>query len=484
MLIRIFCKMDKSQTRAALAMAIVCALYPAMSSALTPSITPDITINTVGQSSQHAILGAFLSSNCNADMHLYKDKPSTGSAGSNWVSYFCTMSSSADVPASLQGKKVLYNHRLKGGSVWGVIPVGKGWNVEFMNIRYNGGSHCTQVMSGYYECTWDDSRSTAIGTLADGSIDCPQNTNNLSSSDKKTMCAPPDAGISALEPQVNGGDSTPSGWAYLTSSETESLVVGTQFGVVYGVTVTDDVYSALQQTQGTTGTPSLTKDEVTGILSGNIKGWKKLDPNLSGISSSASSAYMALCRGRAGSGVQAAQGVHFLNNPCSDSYGGSGSMSASGLSTTSYKVIENTTMTEESDCLNKGFNGGLLPSTVSRKYGAIGFFSIDNQPSATDKWKYVAIDGIEPTIENAISGKYNNVYEQTMQWKNSKSGSTKDALNMLLSASRNPMIITSAGLLGAVALPGHYDWRDPATYPTSRSTRDGNSCKSSVAMPY
>ena len=65
-------------------------------------------------------------------------------------------------------KKVLFNTRSKGGSICGVVPVGKGWNVEYMNIGYNGGSHCTLSSSKYY-CDVSTTPSTALITETDGS---------------------------------------------------------------------------------------------------------------------------------------------------------------------------------------------------------------------------------------------------------------------------------------------------------------------------
>lgn len=458
--------------------------FPQLANALAPNVVPDVVINTVGQASQSAVLGAFLSSACNGDMHIYKDSTGT-KIGENWVAYYCTLTSVSDVPASLQGRKVLFNHRIKGGNHWGVIPVGKGTNVEFMNIRYGNGTHCSLASGGQvYTCTWEDLRSSAVTAIGNGTIECPLNSSNYSSGNRKTMCVIPDAGVTAFEPGLLVGSNLPTTWTPLTNSEIASLTFKTQLGLIYGIAVTDDVYSALQVQQNTSDIPSLSRDEISAIFKGYIKGWKKLDPDLTNISSVPNTGLLALCRGATGSGTQVVQTAHFLNSPCSAGFSNTSDMVGPGSSSTTYRVVNNETIANESECLNRAYNGGLFPANTSLKYGAVGFFPIDKQPTFSDRWKYVAIDGIEPTVDNAIKGKYNNVYEQTMQWRASTTGVKLDALNMILTVSRKPEVINQAGLVGAVALPEHSDWKNAANYPTSRSSRDGNSCSSSNVRGY
>ncbi len=448
--------------------------------ALAPTVIPDVVVNLSGASAQQLTMGHILTNFCSGDLDTYLDRPATGSAGSAWRSYFCTMNASA--PAALQGKRVLFNTRAKGGSVWGVVPVGKNWNVEYMNIAYNGGSHCTvNAGTGNYECTFTN-RSTAI---VNG--ECPLDTANYTAANRETQCAKSDGGVSDLEPAMFVDSNLPSGWTALTGTELAGLTVNSEYGVIFGISVTDDVYAALQTLQGLapTDVPSLTKAQIAGILKGEIKTWKQLDSALTGISTSAANGYMSVCRRVNGSGTQAAQNAYFFNNPCASGFGVSEGMIAAAASSATYRVVENSSSGNVVDCMNRSFNGGLNASAPTLRYGGIGFGAIERQPGATDRWKYIKIDGVEPTVDQTITTDYDHVYEQTLQWRSTLSGDKLAALQMVLTASGDPAVLNAAGVTGVVALQANgNDWNDPADYPTTRGTRGGNSCASFKASKF
>jgi hypothetical protein len=382
------------------------------------------------------------------------------------------MNSSA--PAALVGKRVLFNTRSRGGSVWGVVPVGKNWNVEYMNIAYNGGSHCTvNAGTGNYECTYT-TRSTAV---TNG--ECPLDGADYSAGNRETMCVRSDAGVSDVEPAMFVGNNLPSGWTALSATELASLTVNSEYGVAFGIAVTDDVYASLQLQQGLAANevPSLTKSEIAGILRGDIRGWRQLDANLGGISSVPNSAFMSVCRRANGSGTQASQNAYFFNAPCASAVGVADTMIAAAATSATYRVVENSSTGNVVDCLNRSFNGGLNTTSPTLRYGGIGFMALERQPSATDRWKFIKIGGVEPTIDNVVSTAYDHVFEQTIQWQSSLSGDKLAAAQMVLTASGDPAVLNGAGVTGVVALQANgNDWNDPADYPTTRGTRGGNSC--------
>ncbi|HEX4975284.1 MAG TPA: hypothetical protein VFV48_05305, partial [Pseudomonadales bacterium] len=432
------------------AVALASFAFAGQAFALAPTVTPDLVVNISGASAQQLTMGHILKKFCNNDLDTYLDKPTTGSAGSAYRSYFCTISSDPliNAPANLVGKKVLFNTRAKGGSVWGVVPLGRGWNVQYLNIGYNGGSHCSLTATNTYECTYT-SPSTAL--LSDG--ECPKDSVDYSAQDRQTKCVRSDAGVSDVEPAMFVNSNLPAGWSALTASELGGLAVSSEYGVVFGVAVTNDVYAALQNMQGLSGTqvPSLTKAQITGILTGGIKSWKELDTFLTTapastsypISSSATSGFMSVCRRANGSGTQAAQNAFFLNAPCASGFGVNASMVTASASSSTYKVLENSSAGAVGDCLNKSVTAGALVGSGTAKFGGIGLMAIEKQPTASDKWKYIKIDGVEPTVDNAISTAYNNVFEQTLQWPSTTSGDTLEALQMLLQASGDPAILNA-----------------------------------------
>lgn len=465
-------------TNLAKAVALASFAFAGQAFALAPSVTPDVVVNISGASAQQITLAKIVTDYCSSDLNTFLDgsAASPATAGKNWRSFFCTMSADSHVPATLQGKKVLFNTRSKGGSIYGVVPVGKGWNVEYMNIGYNGGSHCT-LSSGKYYCDVSTTPSTALITETDGSKNCPHDNGDYSAGDRQTLCSLSDAGVSDVEPKIFAGDNLPAGWVALTSAENSALTIGTEYGSVFGIAVTNDVYSALQVAQSTTGVPSLTKAEVKAILAGTIKNWKQIDGSTS-TTIAAGTGRLQLCKRTAGSGTQASMNAYFLDNPCGKSYSGNVSM-VKAQSYSTYKVVDNSATGDMKACLNTAATG-------TTKFGGIGFLAVENQPTASDSWKYIAIDGVEPTVANAVTSAYPIVYEVTIQWPTATpAGAKLDALKMIKQDSSKPVTFNLAGVTGVVGLQqnGNAFTLNPLdpSYPTARATRGGYSCRSPKA---
>jgi len=479
--------------------------------ALLPTTTPEVVINISGASAQQKTLGALLSSFCVAGtLTTYKDDPTSGSDGKKWRSYYCTLDgANPSVPASLAGLDVLFNNRSAGGSIWGVVPVAREWAVEYLNI-FSG--NCSGTSTDQ-TCTWDTDRATGLIAFAAGTsgLECPFSPYSAgsdlyvstSSGDifahagttaESTVCLRSDGGVSDVEPAMFSATANFPGFTGgpLSPAEIGTLTVKSEYGVIFGFSVTDNVYKHLQVLQGLatyadidtdpviTGDaarPSLPLTAIASLLSGQLKSFQELDQGI-GAPAGGPSDFMAVCRRVVGSGTQAAQNAFAMRNPClggsgldmlSDPDGGGAGAFVNGKQF----VVNNSGSGDVIDCQNDAIDGTLLGGPID----AIGFNAIEKTPGASDKWQYIKVDGVDPTVTNAIAGKYTHVFEQTIQWPSaSTAGAALDALNMVASASGDPAVMISAGLSGVAALPSNgFDWE--TDFPTLRTGRGGDSCK-------
>ena len=467
----------------------VAAMVSGNAMALNPSDIDgdEVVLHISGASAQQKTLGEILTAFCDGDLHVYKDDPTTGSDGKAWRNYACTIKTETggadDIPDSLEGKELLVYNRSKGGSVWGVVPVARAWHVEYLSIGSNCSLSSGDTTSGEYLCSWDDDRSDDLVTTANG-LECPQSPADIVGKDlgSKTFCERSDGGVSDVEAALFRGDNLPTGWAELTT-ELADIDTFSEYGVVFGISVTNDVRDALIAERGATagGFANLKKTEIQSILSGGLKSWKELDQDLAGIGAGGLG-LMGVCRRVVGSGTQAAQNAQFMGTPClTGANSGALSMVTAADSLATYKVVENSGSGDVIDCQNDAFAG---TGSFGFAMGAIGFNAIEKQPKAGDNWSYVAIDGVDPTVDNAKSGLYPHWYEQTFQYRNkavggvaAPAGDVKTAMDMIVLNSGSPTFMTAAGLSGVAALPANgHDW-EAAGVDVMRGSRGGNSCQ-------
>ncbi len=497
---------------------VAAATVSAHALALSPSTTPDLVVNISGASAQQKTLGSLLSSFCTSgSLTEYRDAPTSGSVGKKWRSYYCTLdAANASVPAALGGLNVLFNNRSAGGSIWGVVPVAREWAVEYLNI-FSG--NCTSTGSPE-TCTWDTNRATGLTSFAAGTsgLECPF-TPYAAGTDlyvttsggdifahsgttaESTVCLKSDGGVSDVEPALFSAAQNFPGFTGgpLSSAEESSLTVLSEYGVIFGVSITDVAYRNLQELQGLatytdkddlvgeptvtgdTARPSLSRTEIASLLNGSLGSFQELDQAIVGAGGGVSNGFMGVCRRVVGSGTQAAQNAFFMGNPC---LAGSAltmvtePASGPGFVGGSQFVVNNSGSGDVIDCQNNAASGALFGGT---KIDAIGFNAIEKGESGND-WKYIKIDGVAPTVANAISGDYQHWFEQTIQWPTaSTTGNALAALNMVATASGDPAIMTSAGLDGVAALPSIANWE--TTNPTMRGERGGDSCAPITLRP-
>lgn len=490
--------------------------------ALGPTATPAFTVYTSGASAQQKTIKAMLTSYCKpSTLHEYQERyvdaagvNTTDAQGSNFRAYFCTFKDATDAAplptnTALYGKNVLLHNRAKGGSIWGVVPVNEAWSVEYLNIFSQSVAHPTGrpvgrecTLSGTtYACKVEKSTvpvTNRAGTVPfENELECPFTPTSLVANETTTgastdtICRRSHGGFSDVEAGLFGAPNYPAFPPATDSTLKANLAPAggaAAYGVVFGVSVDKKVYADLQTKQGIIAgnpacagdysmgacTPSLSKAEVTGIFSGAINNWNTgfgLTTVAGGFGD------MAVCRRVVGSGTQASFNAYFTENPCRPT-GSKNFVTATDGAT--YKVIENSASGDVINCHNQMY-AGTCATCGGFDYGSIGIQAVEKQPSGTDNWAYIKISGVEPTVANYLTGKYDFAYENTIQWHSAlpTSGDEYRTMAMVASDAVNPTFLKSAAVSGVAALCGLGHTPDAGTLTTSpvtRMTRGGNSC--------
>ncbi len=497
--------------------------------ALPTTTSPELVINISGASAQQRPLAQLLRSFCaDNSLTIYEG------ADDNWISYFCTVDQSKNptvIPASLDGVDVLFNNRAEGGSIWGVVPVARQWAVEYLNIFNSNCGTVTINDNGTPGDATDDFGESvcAMNTRATGlvsfnaGLECPfevftpdatevyttlSPSGTLFAHDgttaEDTVCLKSDGGVSDVEPALFSAAVNFPGFTGgpLTTGELGSLTVLSEYGIIFGVSVNDRIYRQLQVAQGLAtyadvlnppatsdladGTdlsdaarPSLPKTAIASLFSGKIRSFKELDPSLDSLSNAGPGLenLTAICRRVVGSGTQAANNIFLMGNPCLGATAltmvSNPAAGADGGLLNGQFVMNNSGSSDVERCQTRAQDGA-LPAFPGLTIDSIGFNAINRTLDTDEDWRFIKIDGIDPTVENVRAGKYNHVFEQTIQWPSSSSSIVVDALTMVAVGSGDPDTIVNAPINGVVALPTIGDWENDTI--TWRGSRNANSC--------
>ncbi len=269
----------------------------------------------------------------------------------------------------------------------------------------------------------------------------------------------PDAGTSDIEPAMFTGELAPPSGDFVkpASNWAEKDLAGLVFGVVVSTGMrnelqTDQVAAGILPASCVAGNeteacmPSLPSSYVASVFSGKVQDWDDMPiygqsltganalPDPAGADASETvngTAYsydwsagdVNICRRWTGSGTHAQHMVHYFDKNCED---GTSSMvgQPGGASLFFPNVVENSSSGNLDDCMTAIANGTSLSSTsvtpnINGSYTgwAIGYQSLEKNVTGSKPYRYVKIDGIAPTLKNAISGDYPQVYYVTMQWR-------------------------------------------------------------------
>jgi hypothetical protein len=433
--------------RIAAAVAACTALNCGLALALDASVTPDIEIYMSGATAQDNNLGLLFNDLCQAGtLDIYYDGP-TGKAGSKHQAYFCTLDSSKVTGLTASNPKVLF-HKTSvsgevGGSGIGVNPVMLKQPLDAMSIK-NG--NCVPPAAGedYHRCS-------------------VSNPGDL-------IQQVPDAGVSDVNPELFVGPNTPAGVAPVDAAKVAQLLdVRSGGALVFNTPVTLKLRNALQKAQATTGDipadcavgdesarcmPTLSKQLVASLMAGEIQTWDKI--KVVNPTSKASQPLtdfagagditdqkVYICRRTNGSGTQATINAKILNAPCT---AGAVNPLETSNDFAGPVVKLNAGSGDVEKCLTD-FDSGANASTQNAggaKAWAIGVQSTEKNKNETLAYRFVKIDGVAPTLENAASGRYGIIAEVTYQWLKS-GGPSGDKLKVI------QKIATDAGKPSIVA---------------------------------
>jgi ABC-type phosphate transport system substrate-binding protein len=415
-----------------------------------PSVVPDLEIWMSGATAQDKNIENLFDNNCVAGT-----KDVFRNAGSNpgnaHRAIFCTVDSTKVSGLSKNGvgvatAKVLFHKRSQGGSAQGVNPLIDGVAIDHMviNNTVGGVPNCTlTATANEWTCL-----NTRAGDLA------PRVS---------------DMGASDVEPTLFFGPNKPSNAKAVTQlAASNALRVEPAAALVFGIPVNDPLYIALQYVEGllttapagvTPGTcapgdyteacmPSLTKQQVAELLSGQIKKWDEFTINGVNMIAALTAAGLQytdsepgsvprnvvpndtkvhVCKRIDGSGTGAVTYANFLHSPCtsaglSPDFPGSAingpvrnEVSGSGdIETCLEDFADGEANAKQITTVNPDvFN--TPANTAGNRAWALGMQSLENNVAHTKHYRFIKINGVAPTLANAFKGKYEDWAEVTFQ---------------------------------------------------------------------
>ena len=370
----------------------------------------------------------------------------TDTRGGNWFTMTCTLKGVAPVPAALFNSNVVIHKRAKIGSIYGSYPIALNSYVEFMNIANGRGTaNCTAnaqtvPVANAYDCPVaaspsalrDTPRHAGNADECDYQTAAPANPQPVPAG-LDTICRRGTLGTSDVESEMfqanNLTNFTGDNFRKLTALETgaANITRTRAFGQLFGVAVSNEVFTALQTAQGIangapladgSNWPSLTRDTIRGLLMAQYTTWSAA---VRGVVLAGTLDDLTICRREQGSGSQAASNQFFENYPCDTAY--LPRADTGGVQVGTLFVKENTSSTNAKNCLNDAGSGG-ANAVVGVPTGAIGVLSYNGNPGGTETWKWIKIDGVQPTFQNAMLGKYDFWYESQIAYNNNALGNT------------------------------------------------------------
>lgn len=305
---------------------------------------------------------------------------------------FCSASGTAGITS---GTNLAIFKESSTGSVNGVTPLytaaqGQPSGVSFINPAAITDAACATVGTV--------SATATLGAYTNHS-NCPATS--------VTANVIPSAGFADVEAAIlrtpaNGTVNTSAVATYLTSKGT--------LDQVWTVLLTKNAFYALQAAEGfaspsdaPANAPSLSKQDIAGLLSGNTFVWSQL-----GLAPADNNVY--ICRRDNGSGTEASFEAYFLGARCS-------------LSSLSLPPENGTTVFAAGSgggvraCMQAFFSGGTIKEfylggsvTEPGNQYAIGINNAEitagNLSGANDSFRAIAVDGVGPTVANVQNGFY------------------------------------------------------------------------------
>jgi len=436
--------------------------------ALAPSATINLELNISGASAQDNNVENLVKTKvCQAGTF---DKYQYTTTASDYMAYTCTVNRTNVTGLTGTGAvNVLIRKRANGGSSQGVVPLLSNLPISQLAIIASGAGACTSAGTNLYNCPTLTTKSS-------------------------------DLGISDVNPELFVGvnTETDNGFAAVDPAQVKSkLTVTPAAALVFGVPVSYNLYKALQIAQGLTAggactatvanpnadyteacLPSLTKSQISGLVSGNISTWDQFT-----LFDSSTSSYVPLtsfpgvtapddnlvhfCKRIGGSGTGAQQYAKFLNTPCTEN-----GLPVASNADTGPQVTDLSGSGDMEKCLDDFSKGTqtaknyksptsvffdpsqpndnyLIVNQGAAKSWAFGQQSLEkNLPVASNgnklafDYRFIKIDGYAPTLANVFAGKYIDFAESTWQYpKTGLSNDKKTLATYLIKNAATPAVL-------------------------------------------
>lgn len=486
----------------------------------------EIEINVSGASASDKQFKALFNDLClPGTLSTYTDTCASGSTagndclpklpGKSYTANFCTMDNTT-VTGLSGAQNVLFRKRSAGGSFWGTTPVAEATAVDQMVLT----------------------PANCAATLTPNVFKCDKNVLETTVSD---------AGVSDEEPSLFVPPNVATGEVAITPAALGKLDVKPTSALTFGVPVTNGLYAALQVAQGLNpnldgdafyeGTnetateadiianmPSLSKEQVAALIKGNISSWAKVHYPVGGVSTplttiaanaglpAPAKSNVTICRRVNGSGTQAQMNANFLHVPCTgasigpasdntvctldkgqenEAFGATaceggngydGHAELTGVTLSKAIVHENSGSGDVTTCLD---------TLSDANFWALGVQSLE---SASSKWSFIKLNGVEPTLAKVASGEYFDWAATTMQWRNqtvngvpAPAGDQLAILSQVRSNAGNPTIADgindgvnqgfgATGILALSTTAGVTVHPFNADAPVMQHTRGGKTC--------
>jgi len=319
----------------------------------------------------------------------------------------CTLSNTAIVPATIQGKNLYFSYMLNGGSFNGVTPVVDQVALQYMRVFNN--ATCATIAANSYECA---------------------------NSGINQYLKAPEAGGSDVEPAMFKGTNVPAGQLPPSVLGLTTTVTSQAFNVIFGIPVhcsklnwvaypecAGSAYALGGGTQGPIVT--LSKTSIRSMFTGGKVFWEQVpeygsaDNNGNGVPDLEDLFTVGLpatpvhtCRRAPGSGTQASAQAYWVGQEC-HSFARTFVTAATAAIPGEVEEISSSSKIL-SLCTDPNPNA-LAISSLEKQPGVDG--NGDGIPDFGDNWTYVTIDGIAPTEQNAGTGKYTYMFENSVQYK-------------------------------------------------------------------
>ena len=343
------------------------------------------------------------------------------------------------------GKNVMFMKN-DGGSGTGVSPVDEKIAVSMLDAPSNAACGAGSVVTSPFGTSYTDHNC--------GSTNSALLANRI-----------PDFGLSDIEPNKFAGALSPSEGPFRNKS---NMKVSSTAGLAFGVTVSANLYKALQVAQfddsnacspvptvdtngngikdayeaaatDSTGSgsqianhkkgdteacmPSLSTAQIRSLLMDSnlgVTSWdefKAKGQDLVTLNSAYAWAPVdgtkILCRRTAGSGTHAVTSIKFLQTQCGGGTTSGSQLMASGSNFATDcaneicdATLENTGSSGLVACVNKASNDG---------FWAVGYSSLESNSNLNSAMRFVKVDGNAPTLKNMVAGRYPIFGEVTAQ---------------------------------------------------------------------